>query len=63
MGNGESRPSDLSSLMATVAAIVEAILEGQGLTLLTQRPSPWKASHREEMAWDQHWRVVGWNRA
>ena len=49
--------------MAAVAAIVAAVLEGQGLTLLTQRPSPWKMAHREEMAWDQRWRDLGWDRA
>ena len=51
-----------SSLMATVTAIVEAALEGQGLTLLTPKPSPWKAAQRDEMARDQKWLAVGWGR-
>lgn len=63
MTGGEKKPGDLSSFMATVAAIVDTVLEGQGLILLTQRPSPWKAAHREEMARAQRWRDIGWNRA
>ena len=49
--------------MSTVAAIVEAVLEGSGLTLSTQRPTAWKAAQREAMAHDQQWRGMGWNRA
>ena len=49
--------------MATVASIVETVLEGQGLTLLTQLPSPWKAAEREDLARDHEWRAIGWNRA
>lgn len=63
MTGGEKKPGDYSSFMATVAAIVDTTLEGQGLILLTQRPSPWKVAHREEMARAQHWRDIGWNRA
>ena len=63
MTSGEKKPGDLSALMATVAAIVEAVLEGEALTPLTQRPSPWKAAHREEIAREQRWRDIGWNRA
>ena len=62
MTTSEKKPGDHSSIKATVAAIVEAMLEGQGLTLSTQRPSPWKAAHREEMAEDQRRRDIGWDR-
>ncbi len=63
MDDSERKPNDLSSLMATVASIVETVLEGQGLTLLTQLPSPWKAAQREDLARDHEWRALGWNRA
>ncbi len=63
MTDGEKKPGELSSLMAAVASIVEAVLEGHGLNLPTQKPSPWKAAHREGMAQDQRWRDLGWNRA
>ena len=63
MTDGERKPGELSSLMSTVDAIVEAVLEGQGLTLSVQRQTAWKAAQREAMAHDQQWRGIGWNRA
>ena len=63
MTDGEKPPADLSSLMSTVAGIVEAVLEGQGITLFTQRPNPWKAAQREEMARTQVWQQMDWGRA
>ncbi|MFH1140191.1 MAG: hypothetical protein V1724_00650 [Chloroflexota bacterium] len=63
MSNSKRQPGDTSSLMAIVASIVEAVLEGQRPVLSTQHPNPWKAAHRQEMARQQRWRNLGWNRA
>ena len=62
MNDGERKPQEHPSLMATVAAIVEAVLDGQGLTLFTPKPSPWKAAHRDEMVRSHERPVVGWGR-
>ena len=64
MADDRKKPNnDVPSVMAAVAAIVEAVLEGHGLTPNDQRPSPWKAAHREEMARYHEWRSIGWGRA
>ena len=63
MADDRKKPNDVPSIMATVAAVVKAVLEGQGLSLYAQRPSPWKAVHKEDMVRDHEWRNIGWGRA
>ena len=62
MKNSDRKPVDTSSLMATVASIVEAVLEGESPILASEYPTPWKSAHRQEMAKQQRWRAMGWNR-
>ncbi|MCH7706618.1 MAG: hypothetical protein IIB33_06185 [Chloroflexi bacterium] len=64
MIDDERKPiGDTSSLMMAVSAIVEAVLEGQGVTLFAQRPSPWRRAQREDAARIQLWRSLSWNRS
>ncbi len=48
--------------MAEIAAIVEAALKAQGITLLTPELSRWKAVHRDEVARGTEILAVGWRR-
>ena len=58
----EQKEDDFSSLMGTVASIVEAVLAGQAVILSPQHLNPWKAAHREKMVREQWRRSLGWNR-
>ena len=62
MANGEKNTENPPSLMATVAAIVAAALQSQGIILLTPSPSPWKAAQRDEMARGWERPAIGWGR-
>jgi len=63
MTDDERKPAgDTSSLMMAVSAIVEAVLEGQGVTLFAQRPSLWRRVQREDATRIQIWRTLSWNR-
>jgi hypothetical protein len=48
--------------MMTVSAIVEAVLEGQGVTLFAKQPSLWRRAQREDATRIQIWRAISWNR-
>ena len=51
-----------SSLMATVAAIVESVLTRQSVSLTTPKPSAWKTAHHNDMARTQKVASMGWGR-
>lgn len=49
--------------MATVGAIVEAVLERQGIMLLPQKRSRWKANGGKGGEAGRLWRNAEWKRA
>jgi hypothetical protein len=61
---GNDSHSNMSpSLIEAITSIVEAAMEGHGITLSAQKPSRWKTAHRADMALRQTWREAGWDRA
>ncbi|MBI4198803.1 MAG: hypothetical protein HY533_06815 [Chloroflexi bacterium] len=59
----QAQPPDASPLMKAVAAIVEATLARQGITLPpVQRQSRWKASQRRQWELGLPWYKIGWKR-
>ncbi|MBI4199999.1 MAG: hypothetical protein HY535_05965 [Chloroflexi bacterium] len=62
MSERDKRHQEPASLMAAVAAIVEAFLEGQPLHLPAQRLSRWKEALWQARAQDQARRTLGWSR-
>ena len=61
-GQTKQTPTDVPSILSTVATIVEAVLAGQGLSPSADRASTWKAAYRENMANAQPWFGIGWGR-
>ena len=55
-------PTDVPSILSTVATIVEAVLAGQALSPSADRASTWKAAYRDNMANTQPWFSLGWGR-
>ena len=62
MHDDQKDRDESSSLMATVAAIVESVLARQGVSLTTPKPSAWKAAHRSNMARTQTGVSMEWGR-